>query len=420
VRHLLRAGILAFIPMGFAVQLAGQQPPDSLVQLVRRAEDALRRLQAQLAEQSPTTVRSHPRPRVDLSGLILANGFYNSGKTDHSDIPLFADTLVPADTLGLPNANAGGTVRQTRVELTVSAVHALGAIVTGRLQLDFLGGQQVSPTDRAFLLARARAASLRLDWAHAGLLVGQDEILIAPQDPVSFASFAGNLFGYSGNLWYRAPQVRITAETSWSAHLGIQAAALAPMQPLAQGLVQTQPDSAERSGRPSLEGRLYLAWGSGEVSSEIGVGGHIGWLATTGDSTLQSRLLAADARIAFGPHLGIAGEAFTGQALGSLGGAIGQNLGHGHVPVRSRGAWIQVDIHPGAGWQLGGGYGVDDPNDADLPNTGRGRNVTYAGHLIWQPGGGLLFGTEWRRIATTYAGGTLAVHHVNWYTGLAF
>ena len=420
MRHPFRHLALALIPLATAGRLAAQEPPDSLAARVRRAEDAIERLQAQLAEQSQAAVRSRSRNRVEISGLILVNGFYNSGKTNNSDIPVYADTLVPADVTGLPTRNLGMAARQTRLGFTVSDVRALGAVVTGQVQVDFFGGQQPSSAGRTFPLLRLRVASVRADWAHIGLLVGQDALLVAPVSPVSFASYSTPLFAFSGNLWYRAPQVRVTAETSWSAHLGIQAAALAPMQPLAQGALLTQPDSAERSGRPSLEGRLYLAWGGGETSSEIGVGGHIGWLATTGDSVLQSRLVTADARLAIGPHLAIAGEAFTGQALGSLGGAVGQNLGQGHVPVRSRGGWIQVDVRPGAGWQLGGGYGVDDPNTSDLPITGRGRIVTYASHLIWRPGGGLMFGTEWRRIETTYARGTLAVNHVNAYAGLSF
>ena len=420
MRHLLRICVLAAFPLILADRLAAQEPPDSLAARVRRAEAAIERLQTQLAEQSQAAVRSRSRNRVELSGLILLNGFYNSGKTNNSDIPVYADTLAPADATGLPTRNLGMAARQTRLGLTVSDVRALGAVVTGQVQVDFFGGQQPSSGGRTFPLLRLRVASVRADWAHIGLLVGQDALVVAPVSPVSFASFSTPLFASSGNLWFRTPQVRVTAETSWSAHLGIQAAALAPLQPLAQGALLTQPDSAERSGRPSFEGRLYLAWGGGETSSEIGVGGHVGWLATTGDSALQSRLVAADARLAIGPHLVIAGEAFTGQALGSLGGAVGQNLGQGHLPVRSRGGWLQVDVRPGAGWQFGGGYGVDDPNTADLPITGRGRNVTYAGHLIWRPDGGVMFGMEFRRIATTYAPGTLAVNHVNAYAGLAF
>ena len=46
--------------------------------------------------------------------------------------------------------------------------------------------------------------------------------------------------------------------------------------------------------------------------------------------------------------------------------------------------------------------------------------MVFAAHLIWRPGGGLLLGTEFRRLATTYASGTLSVNHINAYAGLAF
>jgi len=421
VRHLLRTCVLAFIPFGLAGRLAAQEPPDSLAERVRRAEEAIERLQAQLAEQSQTAVRSRSRNRVELSGLILLNGFYNSGKTNNNDIPQFADTLVPADTLGLPNANAGGTARQTRLGLTVSDVHALGAVVTGTLQVDFLGGQQPSTGGRTFPLARIRTASLRLDWAHVGLLVGQEALVIAPQNPVSFAGFATALFTSSGNLWFRVPQVRMTAETPGATHFGGQVAALAPMLPKAQGVFFTQPDSAERSQRPSVEGRVYLAWGSEDASSEVGLGGHLGWIATNGDTLLRSHAIAGDFRLAFGTHITLAGEAFTGQAVAGFGGgAIAQEFGIGNVPVRATGGWAQLDIRPSVSWEFGGGYGTDHPNARDLPVGARLRNVVYACHLIWRPGGGLMFGAEWRRTETTYSRGTLAVNHLNAYAGLAF
>ena len=421
MRHLFRNLALALIPIVAAGRLAAQEPPDSLAERVRRAEQAIERLQAQLAEQSQSAVRSRSRNRVELSGLILLNGFYNSGKTNNNDIPQFADTLVPADTLGLPNANAGGTARQTRLGLTVGDVHALGAVVTGTLQVDFLGGQQASVGGRTFPLARIRTASLRLDWAHVGLLLGQDALVIAPQNPVSFAGFATPLFTSAGNLWFRVPQVRLTTETPGSAHFGVQAAALAPMLPKAQGVFLTQPDSAERSQRPSVEGRVYLAWGSDETSSEVGFGAHLGWIATNGDTLLQSHAIAGDVRLAIGTHLTLAGEVYTGQAVAGFGGgAIGQEFGIGNVPVRATGGWAQLDIRPSRSCEFGGGYGMDRPNASDLPAGARLRNVVYAGHLIWRPGGGLMFGTEWRRAETTYDRGTLAVNHVNAYAGLAF
>jgi hypothetical protein len=427
VRAAARSAVLAVLAAALgAASLPAQTPQDSVTARLRRAEEALEQLRAELGLQGQGAVRSRSRHTLEVTGQVLVNAFYNSAKTNNSDVPVYADTLNPTvDLAGLPTRNLGAAVRQTRLGLSLSDIQAIGAIVSGTVQVDFYGGQQQSTGGRTYPLPRLRVAAARLDWAHIGLLIGQDALVIAPVNPVSFASFATPLFASSGNLWFRAPQVRLTAETSWSAHLGVQAAALAPLQPVAQGVLLTQPDSAERSGRPSVEGRLYLAWGDGETASEVGVGAHLGWLATTGDTLLQSHAYAADARIALGRHLVIAGEAFTGQALGSLGGAVGQNLGLNHTPVRSRGGWAQLDIKPGAGWEFGGGYGMDDPNVSDLPlvggvRTGRGRNVTMAGHLLWHPGGGLLFGAEFRRIETSYAAGTLSVNHVNAYAGLAF
>jgi hypothetical protein len=373
-----------------------------------------------LASLGAAAASAQTHPTLTVTGQLLVNAFYNSGKTNNNDVPTYADTLTGAELAGLPAHNLGTAVRQTRLGLTVSGTRALGASVTGNLQVDFFGGQQPGTGGRTYPLPRLRVASVRADWAHVSVLVGQDALVIAPVSPVSFASYATPLFAYSGNLWFRAPQVRVTAETVWHARFGVQAAALAPLQPAAQGVLLTQPDSAERSARPSLEGRLYAKWGRGDAVSEVGFGGHVGWLATTGDTLLRSQAVAADARIAIGPHLVLAGEAFSGEALGALGGAIGQNLGRLHVPVGTRGGWLQADVRPDATWEFGGGFGIDHPVAGDLAAGGRERNVTWAGHLLCHPGGGVLLGAEFRRIETAYASRTLAVTNLNTYAGLSF
>jgi len=367
-----------------------------------------------------TAAAAQTRATLTVSGQLLVNAFYNSGKTNNSDVPTYADTLTAAEPAGLPAHNLGAAVRQSRLGLTVTGTRALGASLTGLVQVDFFGGQQPSTGGRTYPLPRVRVASVRADWAHVSVLVGQDALVIAPVSPVSYASFATPLFANSGNLWFRAPQVRVSAELDRRARFGVQAAALAPLQPLAQGALLTQPDSAERSALPGLEGRLYVKWGHAGTVSEVGFGGHLGWLATTGDTLLRSRAVAADARIAIGPHLTLAGEAFSGEAIGALGGAIAQNLGRQHVPVGSRGGWLQADVRPDSVWEFGGGFGIDHPVAGDLAAGGRERNVTWAGHLVCHPGGGLLLGAEFRRIETAYAARTVGVTHLNAYTGLTF
>jgi hypothetical protein len=423
VRHLTRPLTLAILAAALCTApLAAQTPADSLAERLRRAEGALDSLRNRLNQHAAQpAVRSRSRGTLEVYGLIVANGFYNSAKTNNSDIPAYADTLTAAESAShLPMSNVGATVRQSRLGLQVSAVRALGAQVTGHFQFDFMGGQQPSAAGRTSPLMRIRIASIRMDWTHVKLLIGQDWVLLAPQTPTSYAGMGVPLFAFSGNLWSRSPQVRLSTETSGKTRLGIQAAMLAPQQPLAQGLVSTQPDSAERSGRPTVQGRAYLAWGSGELASEIGVAGHAGWLATGGDSLLQSKVVALDGRIALGPRLAISGEAFSGQALGGFSGGVAQNLGLGGVPVRTTGGWVQVDVRPRSGWQIGGGYGIDDPKDEDLLLSGRVRNATYAAHLIYRPAGGLLFGVEGKRIETLYRAGSLVVNHINVYTAMSF
>jgi len=417
--------LLALVALASA-PLAAQEPQDSLAERVRRAEEAIELLRAQLAEQAQSKVQARQRNTVEISGLVLMNAFYNSGKTNNSDVPLHADTLVSTDRTGLPTANVGATLRQTRVGVTVSGARALGAALSGDLQMDFFGGQQPSVGGRTFPLLRIRTASLRLDWSRLTLLVGQEKPVIAQQVPVSFASAGVPLFARAGNLWLWVPQVRLTAHSVGRIRFGGDAAALAPMQYKAQGPFFTQPDSAERSRRPVVEGRAFVQWGEEDAESEIGVGGHLGWIATTGDSLLRSRAITADFRLALGTKLSLAGSAFTGQALAGIGGGgIGQDLGTGGVPLRTRGGWVQLDVRPTFAWELGGGVGIDDPNDDDLEGSaggyaGRLRNLVKAAHLMWRPGGGLLFGAEVRRIETTYSSAVERVTHVNVYAGLFF
>lgn len=417
-----------------ATAAAAQDRVDSLEERLRASEEALERLQRQLEELNQSKVQSRLRNHVTLSGLILINGVYSNRRMNNSDVPAFVHQAQ--DTTGLPNGYMAGTVRQSRVGITVSGVRTMGALLTGDLQLDFYGGQLAG--GRTHPLLRVRTATARLDWPRFGLLIGQESPLISPNTPISFAASGFPGFTAAGNLWLWIPQVRATFETGGRLRLGFQAAALAPtlnLGPSARllrdssvelsGIFLSDADLAEKSGRPYVQGRFYFGWGEGEAESQFGVGIHRGWLATRTSQPIASRAISADWRLALGERVLIHGEAFfNAQALGGLGGGgIGQTLGPNSVPVRTRGAWIQVNLRPSFSWELGGGYGFDDPNEADLSQTtGRGHNQVVAGHLHWRPGGGLLLGMEFRRITTTYPPpvGEIAASHGAVFAGVAF
>lgn len=399
---------------------SAQAVTDSLADRLDRAEQAIETLRRQLQEQSQAKVGSRSRNKVEISGLILFNSFYNNARLNNSDNPQFVAS--PQDSTGLPNANLSASVRQSRLGLSISGMSALGAQLSGDIQLDFYGGQQPSAGGRTFPLPRIRTAFARLDWRHVGVLIGQETQIISPLNPVSFASVGTPEFTDAGNLWFWVPQVRIGYEAGNAPRFGLQVAAMAPMLGSPQGAFNTVADSAEKSRRPFVQGRLYVGWGDGETESQIGVGVHRGWIATTGDSLLTSEAYTADLRLALGEKVLLLGEAFFGgkATAGLGGGGIGQEFGLTGLPVESKGGWGQLNIRPTFAWELGGGAGIDNPDDNLLTALQRGRNIIYEGHLHYRPGGGLILGAAFRRIETSYATGAVTANHINGFVGLSF
>jgi hypothetical protein len=393
---------------------------DSLADRLDQAEQSIESLRRQLQEQHQASVGSRLRNHVEISGLVLFNGWYTNARTNNADVPQFVAN--PQDSSGLPNANLAGGIRQSRLGLAMNGMNALGAQLSGELQMDFSGGQQPSSGGRTFPLPRIRTAFVRLDWRHIGVLVGQETQIISPLNPVSFAAVGTPEFTAAGNLWFWVPQVRLSYETGIAPRFGVQVAALSPMLGSPQGAFGTAADSAEKSRRPFVQGRLYIGWGDGETESQIGVGIHRGWIATTGDTLLTSEAYTGDVRLAIGEKVLILGEGFlNGQATAGLGGGgIGQEFGLGGRPVKSHGGWAQLNLRPTALWELGGGAGLDDPDEALLTPAQRGRNIIYEGHVHLRPGGGLLLGAAFRHIETSYATGTLTANHINGFVGLAF
>jgi hypothetical protein len=366
---------------------------------------------------APLAGQDRPAPEVTFHGTVLMNGFYTSAKTNNSDLPQFAVARAAGDSF--PTAGLGATLRQTRVQARAFAAGVLGGDFTAEVDADFWGGQQPSNGGRTFPLLRIRRAWAQMAWDRFAVLAGQEAPPIAEINPSSLASVGLPALSGSGNLWLWIPQLRLSGDlvSGKPVRLALEGTVLAPT---AQGAFLTQPDRAEQSKRPYLEGRLRLRWGS---AGDVSVGGHLGWLATTGDSLLESKAAAVMALVPLGRYLELRGEAFVGEGIAGLGGgAIGQNFGVNGRTVRTRGGWGQLLIRPTAEWELGASYGIDDPKDQDLdPATGRLKNETLGGHVHWRPSP-LILGLEFRHIATTYGPGVgkQTADHVNLAVGAEF
>jgi hypothetical protein len=368
-----------------------------------------------LAAQSPS-IEAH------LGGLVLMNGFYNSAKVNNSDVPQF---VVPPDPPGGPPASAAGaTMRQSRLTLHVSVPEWAGGSVIGEFDVDFFGGQQPSSGGRTFPLIRLRRAFAELSWPHVAIFAGQESPPIVGVNPSSLASVGFPEFAGAGNLWLWIPQIRVQGITNvgTSARLGLEMTALAPTSGDAQTAFLTQPDIAERSSRPYLQGRVHATWGQPGQEGELSVGGHYGWLAVGPARRAHSKAVALSLWTPIVSKLEIRAEAFTGQALAGLGGGgIGQSFGLDSVPVHTKGGWVQLNVRPSEMWELGAGAGIDDPDDDDLnPATARLRNLALEGHAVWRLAP-VVVGGEVRRLRTRYASlGDIAATQVNLAVGFEF
>lgn len=405
------------------------QQPDTLAQRVERLERLVAILQGQVAEQSEGGVAPRSGNSVELSGLVLVNAFTNNGNPHMDDVPQYVEAPSVAGTL--PSAGASASVRQTRLTLTTSMSDVLGASFTGELDIDFFGGQHPSSGGRTFPNLRIRRTRADLRWSNFSLMIGQEAPPVVELNPSSLAAMGYPGFSGSGNLWLWLPQVRARFEAGTMVRIGLEGAALAPNASTKQpDPMYTKPDQAERSRRPFTEGRIIIGWGDEETGGELSVGGHYGWLATTTTGQyLITKAAAAHARFFVTRFVEIRAEAFTGQGLRSLGGGgVYQNFGSNGVMLRSRGGWAQLNLIPTPEVEIGGGVGLDDPNDddfdpADYTTTfGRTENRTFEGHIHWRPFP-LVFGIEFRRMETTWGSaalGTLINNHINVAAGFEF
>jgi hypothetical protein len=372
---------------------------------------------AQEATSTPATMQA------EVHGVILMSAFANDAAVNNSDVPQFV--LLPPPAGGLPASGAGATLRQSRVTATAMVPEFAGGQLTGELDVDVFGGQQPSTGGRTFPLVRLRRAFAVLERGRLTLFAGQEAPPIAEINPSSLASIGIPEFAGAGNLWLWIPQLRIGARVAevGAVRLGLEAALLAPTSGDAQTAFFTQPDIAERSSRPFLQGRVRARWGAGQEQGEVSVGGHYGWLAVGPSRRTTSRALAVGVWTPLVRGLELRGEAYVGRALAGLGGGgIGQNFGVDSTAVETTGGWAQLNLRPVPAWELGAGVGLDDPDDADLDPAGqRLRNLALEGHTNWRRAP-IVLGAEVRLLRTRYGtgGGTVRATHLNLAAGFEF
>jgi hypothetical protein len=413
---LFAATALGTAPAAVTAQAPTRAQLDTLTMRLEDAEAMIELLRQQLATEAEMAVRTRSRVAFEFNGRILMNAFMNSKETDNADVPMYRKEVPD----GSPKGGLGMAIRQTTLGGAVSVQDVLGGTFLGDIDVDFFGGQMPSGGGRTFPLMRIRTARAAIEWENSTLMIGQEQPLVANLNPLSLAAVGTPNFSYAGNLWHWIPQIRYGVHTNGRLRTGITGAVLAPMSAEPFDLFTTSFDRAERTGMPSLQGRVHVGWGSDDNPAEIGFGYHTGKINDANEEAQTSSGITADFLIPLGSRFELLGEAFTGQALAGLGGGgIGQNFGADSVtPMRSVGGWVQFNAKVTPRLLVGAGYGFDDPNDDDVPRLLQ--NATQEVHLHWRPSGPLVFGLEYRSTGTRYNATNYSNTHINLAFGFEF
>jgi uncharacterized coiled-coil protein SlyX len=380
--------------------------------------------ESQIATLNQDKVESESKYPVKITGLLLLNGFVNSGSVDVAATPTVA---VPG------RGSTGLSIRQTMLGFDAQGPHLLGASSYAGLRIDFDGYPQSSSTGSSYYatenLLRLRTAYAALQWSKTEAYFSYDRPIFSPDTPTSLTAVAEPALAWSGNLWTWNPQVGVKQDLhlARSHDLRIEAAVMdvadAPLTPLINAGAPSTPilaNGAEQSRWPGAEARVaLLGSGSNEESNHIGVGGYFAPRHNVLGYSFDSWAATLDTRFHLPAHLQLTGSFYRGLGLGGLGGGAYKDfvyrpytVGEGYYfrSLDDAGGWAQLKEKFSQRLELNAAFGMDNVFASEMrryastvlnPYLNLARNRTYTGNVIFSPSAYLLFSLEYRHIESS-------------------
>lgn len=418
---------------------------ETLAERVEKLEEDAEVTKSRVEEQSQSRVETGEKFAVKLSGIVMFNAYYNSAGTFDALNGLWV--LPPSNRTIENGSNFSATARQTQLNFAFRAPQIGKWRVSGDLSMDLNGGNAPVYNGKAFSSLRLRTARVRLETDRLAFVVGQDDPIISPLNPTSFAQIAFPGLSESGNLWNWVPQAKVayklkeTENERWTIEGGILAPFGGPIPANQTFLVR--PDNGERSRMPAFETRIAYTRGNLREANvayglpenppfQIGVGVHYGRALANPGATINSVAVAGDIVVPLGSRFTLSGEGFWGRAISGLGGAIGQGfvtpgVGPRFIGIRTRGGWAQLQWRPRSNLTFNAAFGIDDPYNEDLRGTtftGGGSftfNRTGTVNVIYRFRSNFITTFEYRRMETGITfGPSRHANHFNFGFGYVF
>jgi len=399
--------------------------PEDLAAAVQDIRERQAMTESQIATHEQSKLETQSKYSLKVTGLVLMNGFVNTGAVDMPATPTVA---IPG------NGSAGASVRQTVVGFDAAGPHLLGADSFADLRIDF-GGSSVpyGPQSAYPEYASSNSTYLRLRTLHAGLAwtrtqaqFALDRPLVSPDTPTSLTAVAEPALAWSGNLWTWNPQAILThnfGRTGY-ANLQVQAAYIdpqdAPVSAIALSQAIIQPTSAQQTSVPGVEARVALiGTGSDDDRNHIGVGGYFARHHTSINRNYDSWVATLDVRRRLFAGLQLSGSFYRGLGLGGLGGGAFKDYvyklnpntgGYFFKALDDVGGWAQLKETVNERLQFNGAYGMDNVFSAQMRRyyisggtmyQNLTINRTFTGNVIYTPSAYLLFSLEYRHLQSS-------------------
>ena len=275
------------------------------------------------------------------------------------------------------------TARQTRLGLNMSGLSTEKTKTSGKVELDFFGGGAENKNTPMM-----RHAFMKLEWPehNLSLLAGQTSDVISPLVPTTVNY---PVLWWAGDIGYRRPQLRVSKGFGQSdLQLHLEAA-------LARA-------TGDEEGNPNVQGRAAVSFPLlTDKQTTLGASGHYG----QSEGELKTWSANTELVLPIAKQLALNAEAWTGENMDDFLGGIAQGIrfvdkdgdGTKETPnneIASMGGWAAITVGPFGQWQFNLGGSVDDPDDADLDDGARARNLATFGNVLFEVNKAAQIGVE--------------------------
>ncbi|WP_253155074.1 hypothetical protein [Stieleria tagensis] len=353
----------------------------------------------------PRVTMLSPYFNINVFGALKLDMIFSNPRSVSESVPFF---LAPTSASGYEESTVSIHARQSTIGAAFSGPEFGGFQSGGQMIAMFFNDNVIQDT-YGFLPLQAYGELKNEQWRFSA---GLQFDVFAPGIPTVLPFSALAASGNVGNSF--RGQLRLerffnpSSEVQWTAQMALSEPVNSTIDPTFRLL--------EDNGWPNVEGRIALGLGerSGALSLrpfEMGLSGVVGELRSTAvpNPPVFADVWggAVDFRAAFNKSFGVLGEVYTGKALGTYNGAILQNINSVTLEgVRSSGGFIETYLYLSRRLHTHIGYGIDDPNDDDLPDTlaaaARTKNQTYYTNLLWDVNQTFRIGFEFAYRDTEY------------------